>query len=318
VDRGPVAAIRHIACPRERRSDWFATAEFEHRVDVWSFCERRLVSSFATVLEFGGDRLAFQGDDSPTVLAGAYHRDGICAYDARTGDQRWQRKDLNRIQQVQPLAGDRIAVSRDERPLHVLKRETGETLAEIRGAVGCYGPADREVALLELGRRGPKSIVLYDLVTLDRLWKTSLSSFAVLDAAFGPDALAVSEAGGPVRCLDYDGIEQWRWSPPLGEHFLRLTWSEGLARFCGVLLEYESRGSQALVTFGEQGEIESAIEIAAATEHAFLAGGDLLVVAPLDDAKTSAAGEVLAVPTAELVWRFRESVPLARGDSAVS
>jgi hypothetical protein len=314
MDRRPVAAIRHIACPFESRPQWFATAEFERRADVWSLADRKLMSSFSTVLDFGGDRLAFLGGDSPTVVAGAYHRHGVCAYDARTGEQRWQRRDLKRVQQVQPLAGGRLAVSLDERPSHVLTRETGETVTTIREAVACYGTADRELALVAVGRRGPKAVVLYDLVTGRRRWKEGLSSFAVLDAALGPDALVVSEAGGPVRCFDYDGIERWRWFPPPGEHVLRLAWSNGLGRFCGVLLEYESTGSQALLAFGGNGEIESAIELAAATEHAFLAGGNLLVVAPLDDGGTSAAGEVLAVPSAELVWRFREPVPLARGD----
>lgn len=63
----------------------------------------------------------------------------------------------------------------------------------------------------------------------------ALTSFGVLDSAFGRDGIAVAEAGGPVRCFDHDGAERWRWSPPPGEHVLRLAWAAHLDRFCGVL-----------------------------------------------------------------------------------
>ena len=44
-------------------------------------------------------------------------------------------------------------------------------------------------------------------------------SFALLDAAFGPDRLCLSEAGGPVRCVDCrSGSEIWRYVPPKETH----------------------------------------------------------------------------------------------------
>jgi hypothetical protein len=76
---------------------WFATAECEHAVEVWSLAERRLMSSFETVLDPGGRRLALLAEDRPIVVAGAYHRHGICAYDALSGDRLWQRKELKRV-----------------------------------------------------------------------------------------------------------------------------------------------------------------------------------------------------------------------------
>jgi hypothetical protein len=42
-------------------------------------------------------------------------------------------------------------------------------------------------------------------------------TFAMLDAAFNRDTLCLTEATGPVRCLDCDtASERWRYQPPRG------------------------------------------------------------------------------------------------------
>jgi hypothetical protein len=49
-------------------------------------------------------------------------------------------------------------------------------------------------------------------------------TFAVLDAAFSPNALCITEACGVVRCIDLGlGLERWRYVPPQSDHltFLR-------------------------------------------------------------------------------------------------
>lgn len=63
-------------------------------------------------------------------MAGAYHRHGVCAYDALRGDLVWQRKDL---------AGGSVALGFDDRPLRVLSSETGEAVSTIRAQHAASG-----------------------------------------------------------------------------------------------------------------------------------------------------------------------------------
>src|SRR5919198_3392303 len=276
-----VSAIRHIACPLAT-SSWFATGEWERTVEVWSTSGRSRVSSFETMLDPGGRRLAAVGESSPVVVSGAYHRYGIGGYDAATGEVLWQRNDLKRVQSLDPLPERRVAAGFDERSLHVLDGDTGETLAKIRAIEHLYARSDRPFAI-GVGRSGAAWFGLYDLESIKRIWKEELSSFTILHAALGPQSVAVAEVGGAVRCFDLDGIERWRWSPPGGEHVERLSWNESHGLFCGVLRPYETKRSPAaLVTFDERGEIAAAAEIAEAMEYEFTSDGNALVVSTLD------------------------------------
>ena len=302
------SAIRQIACCPTPGAPWFATGEWERAVEVWSIPDRRLVSAFETVLDFGGRRLAL-ADDPPIVIAGAYHRHGICGYDAITGEQLWERKDLRRVQTLEPLPGNRVAAGFSDKSLHLLSAATGETLTKIRGVAEMYSRAGHALGL-GVGHSGAGWAGVYRLDTGKRLWKEDLASFTALHAAVGPEALVISEVGGPVRCFDHEGIEQWRWQPPRGEHVTRLVWSESLNRFCGVLHPYKTKRSPAaLVTLDGAGSLESAVELADAMEYEFTPAGDALVVATLDEHQRSSAGEIVAIPDGRVIWRFREDVP---------
>jgi hypothetical protein len=302
-----VSAIRHIACPLAT-SSWFATGEWERAVDVWSTSERSRVSSFETILDPGGRRLAALGEDRPVVVAGAYNRYGVRGYDAATGQVLWQRTDLKRVQSLDPLPERRVAAGFDDRSLHVLDGDTGETLVKIRAIEQFYARSDRPIAI-GVGHSGSGWFGLYDLENFKRLWKEE-SSFTILHAALGADSVSVAEVGGAVRCLDYDGIERWRWSPPAGEHVERLAWNSSGAFFCGVLHPYETKRSPAaLITFDDHGDIAAANQIADAMEYEFTADGEALVLSTLD-AERYSEGVVLSVSSADVVWRFRSRVPL--------
>ena len=308
VRSGAVSAIRHIACPLAT-SSWFATGEWERAVEVWSTSEQSRVSSFETVLDPGGRRLAAVGENGPVVVAGAYNLYGIDGYDAATGEVLWQRNDLKRVQSLDPLPARQVAAGFEERSLHVLDGDTGETLAKIRAIEHLYARSDRPIAI-GVGHSGAAWVGLYDLENGKRLWKEDLCSFTILHAAIGPDSICIAEVGGAVRSLDYDGIEQWRWSPPGGEHVQRLSWSSSGGFFCGVLHPYETKTSPAaLITFDERGDIAAANEIADAMEYEFTADGDSLVVSTLD-AERYSEGVVLSVSSADVTWRFRTRVPL--------
>ena len=72
-------------------------------------------------------------------------------------------------------------------------------------------------------------------------------TFAILDAVFGPQSLAISESGGPVRCFDSYGIELWRFAPEPGSHFGALWFRRTDKNFYGVLCNYEQDKFKRLV-----------------------------------------------------------------------
>jgi hypothetical protein len=144
-----VTGIRHIA-PAATTDRLFLTAEFEHRVRLWSFADHSLTAELDTVLDFGGQRLALCGAATPIVVAGAWERHGICGY-APDGTRLWQRKDLRQPQHISPAAGGALVVACfDQRPLHVLDAVSGETRATVRAVRRYYDSPFAEVGLGEV------------------------------------------------------------------------------------------------------------------------------------------------------------------------
>lgn len=201
------------------------------------------------------------------------------------------------MQDIEPLHDGRVAVGFDEgRSLHLLESSTGETVAKLRGLGKLRTSPDGPTGL-GAGHSGSGWIGLYELASGERIWRQTLSSFAILNAAVGPSSVLVGEAGGPVRCFDLEGVEVWRWEPPAGEHITEACWSTSTAGYVAVLMPYERGGAmRSVVGFDEKGEISFAFEVADATEAAFLARGRFLV---------TSGGHVVEIPTGEVAWEFR-------------
>ena len=120
--------------------DVIATAKLDMRMDgtvdrsvqIWTIADPEPRAAFDTVLE--GPRLALcAASDGLMVVTGAWERHGICAYDGRTGERLWQRKDLKKVQAVSPTADGAVAACFDMRPMHLLDLATGSTIATVRG-----------------------------------------------------------------------------------------------------------------------------------------------------------------------------------------
>ena len=112
-------------------------------------------------------------------------------------------------------------------------------------------------------------------------------SFALLEVAFCPDRLCLTEAGGPVRCLDcQSGVEVWRYEPPRGTHVVRLAYRPADRSFYGVQWEYEHGKSRTLFRFaGGGGRYEDICQLRSWCEE-FCENGDVLV---------NSAGDVISV-----------------------
>ena len=90
--------IRHIAT--SFGGSRIAIAEFENHVQIFDHGNFELIAEFDTILDFGGNRLLIS-EDGQYCICGSWARHGIIGYDANTGEQIWQRKDLKKVQNIQ-------------------------------------------------------------------------------------------------------------------------------------------------------------------------------------------------------------------------
>lgn len=303
----PETWIRHIAA--SSAAPVFATALFEHAVTTWDFSSRREINSFHTILDFGGYRLALVDGDELFVVAGAYRRGGVCAYHPASGETVWQRRDVRPVQHLTASGQDGlIAVGLEGRPLHILHSRTGETVRTFRGASVCsFGPVRDEVVLT--GRRGQSG--LYSLASGKRLCTYALgqgslsvaqTASAVLLTDFGadqddwPTEVTRPLIPGGLLCYARDGEFMWHAEAPLGSHFLKVAWSEHLRLWLGIQWAYSKGGPWVLKAFCEDGSLAHETQTGPIWEADFLLDSRYLITSD---------GQVLALPSLELVWQFR-------------
>ena len=114
--------------------------------------------------------------------------------------------------------------------LQSLTVATGETVDALRGYREVWvSPYGRTVAM-GTRSRGCQIFGMKD-------FRVPPASWAVLDVAFSPELMCITEARGPVRCFDLaKGKELWRYLPPSETHVTTLSYSEATQCFHGVLI----------------------------------------------------------------------------------
>ena len=227
-----------------------ALGEFEKTVAVWDVTSPRRISIFDTVLDFGGERLALSGAGD-VLIAAAYHRYGVAAYDVSTGDVMWQRRDIKRPQRLTVSHSARVVyVGTDEKPCLRMSLDTGETVGQLRGVRRIVESPYAALAFVDQARP-----VVSEGDSVKAIFAVERTTFAFLSIAFGHSQLAVSEAGGPVRCFELSsGLEVWRFTAAPGVHCLELAYGPELGAFVGVLWSYQSGGHKKLVAFDADGK----------------------------------------------------------------
>lgn len=225
---------------------------FERFVAVRDLQAGALTNTFETTFDAGGDRVALS-DELNGVLAAAYHVHGLAFYCCSTGREKWRRKDLKKIQIVS-LSRDGLTAycGRESGSLVQVDLESGETKRSIRGARALYESPFDLVQFLDTS----KPQLLHHTGTRLYLDRTT---FAFLDIAFAPGLVALSESGGPVRCIDIaDGTERWRYNPKKGHHVLQLGYRKADSRLFGVEWPFQHGGAKTLVSWsladGELGD----------------------------------------------------------------
>jgi WD40 repeat protein len=223
------SAIRCLAA--SKKSARIAAALFERRIQIWDLESRTVVSDFDTVFSFGGNRLGLDSSGKRCVAAAweGGQGGGVACYETTTGKQIWHRPDLRQSQRLRFSATDKaIWCVPDRGPTKCLDSGDGKTLYTMTELTDIFESEYSPDLFLER-RKGDYILKNSENVKIPRL------KFAILDAAFGPWSFAISEAGGPVRCMDSStGQELWRHSPGSHLHFLRLWYCDTDESFYGV------------------------------------------------------------------------------------
>lgn len=281
------SAIRQLAAAQSAAR--LAAAFVERTVQVWDLCSFERVSQFDTVYEFGGHRITLSPTGEACVAAARQmgRNGGVACYDAVDGSLLWHRTDIGHTQFLRfSCGGKTIWCGVEDGRLQCLDAGSGTTVDTLAGIKRVLDSPHSNLLLLETRSRG------FLIKSRSQLRIPNLT-FALLDAAFSPDCLCLSEAGGPVRCLEPDsGAELWRYEPPKNAHVLRLGYRPADQRFYGVQWEYEHGTSRVLLRFSGEGaheairQLRSEILERPSWDEQFGIDGDVLV---------TSTGEVISV-----------------------
>lgn len=235
--------IHHVAT--SWAGDHVAVADPQGHVQVWNMRKAQRLSSFETTMDSGGRRLAINRLGT-ICFAGAYQRHGIAAYDTQTGEQRWRRKDLKKVQKLRAsLDGCRLFCGFENRDFLILDESDGQSLEAISRAIDVWeSPYQSIVTVVQHGRD-------YSVRTLENVPIISLprTTFASLDFAYGPQSLCISESTGPTTNFDMSNGEiRWKFDPGKGNHVLRLAYIEDQHKFAAITRSYEKSAGLILHT----------------------------------------------------------------------
>lgn len=195
-----------------------------------------------TTFDAGGERLALS-DELDALLAAAYHTYGLASYCCKTGREQWRRKDVKKVQRIS-LSADGLTAycGREGAPLAVVDLRSGETTHTVLGARGLYESQFDSLRFVDTAKPYLSRPDGGHKLLIDRM------TFAFLDVCFGPGLLVLSEAGGPVRCLDTaSGRERWRYEPMAERHVLHLGYQATGPYVLGVEWPYVEGGSKRLI-----------------------------------------------------------------------
>jgi hypothetical protein len=278
------SAIRTVVVAS--RAPVAVAASVEHLVQVWNWNSGERLSEFETVFEHGGHRLAINPTGSCCVAASwrKGKRNGVACYDILSGQTIWHRLDLRQVQGLRfSVVGDAIWCRLEARPVQRLAARTGETLDSIR-AVQDVVESPYSNRSLQLRRTD----FLLDGIRNIRIPRLT---FAMLDATFTPQALCLTEAGGPVRCLDREtGSERWRYQPPAGHHVLRIS-SQGDESIYGVQWGYERGGPVNLIRFSDKRECTEVCQLSTFPDACCFGAGVVV----------TASGDVVSLPNGDIL-----------------
>lgn len=163
--------------------------------------------------------------DEVTCIVGAYECYGVAAYDLRDGREIWRRKDLKAIQVVTAFPNeDSVFCGREAKAAHLLDCHTGESLRVFRGVTDIWASPYDATRLVQTDAKGMD--LQRPLGSRGRL--VPRLSGDTIAAAFSPNAVAVAERRGTLRCIETESaVCRWTYVPEKDRHVEHAAFLEG-------------------------------------------------------------------------------------------
>jgi len=273
----------------------------ESTVQIWDLLTQQKTGEFAAHFEFGSTNLALHPGGESVVTGISAKRGSIASYKVPNGELIWLRDrlpDPGRIRFSQ--SGKHVSFSFNTRRIERVDALTGNT-TEVLRQIDHYIEGPNGYALTVPSTGSTYLLRKEHEIPIPKL------TFAVLDVAFGPDRLCITESTGPVRCLDYlTGAEHWRYTPLEGSHVLGLHYNRLDDFFYGVVWHYEKGQFRYLARFDAETSQPTRLRSLSSWEEVFSEATQQLVTSSgeiIDLSSGEIAGE-LAFPRKEYPDRF--------------
>ncbi len=277
--------IRHIAI--DNNDKFVAFGEFKSMVYVYELLVMKQVSAFKTNLDFGGTRLSISNDNK-NILAGAYNKYGISAYDINNGLLIWQNKTIKQLQIIKPSVknSEHIYVSSEKDGTFLLKEKTGEIISKLLGVSKIWDDIDGHEVMFHINKG--KIIVSLNSNILGEIRSgTNL----VFDICFIGKRFLIAE-GNQLHCYNKLNLDQV-WSVELSsdEMILNLVYDKENLVVYGVRTNIKT-GKRSLININpETGEISMIREVEANAVQFFNSGRSII----------TSSGEIIETKTGNIV-----------------
>ena len=193
------SAIRQLAAARDVA--WVCAAFVETTVQVWDVIRQQKLSEFEARYDFGANNLAMH-PDGKLIVSGISRKSGtVAAYEVPSGEQLWQ---IGRLPypaglRFSPL-GDRISCTTRNRRVERIDTTSGLVLETIDNADDFFEDANRHSLVAR--KSGRFYLLKSSIDSKGKEFRIPKMTFSVLDVAFAPDSVYITEPGGPVRCFE--------------------------------------------------------------------------------------------------------------------
>jgi len=273
------------------KGDIVAIAIYEessrHRlVQIWNWRASEMLAKFYTVFD-GYSRMAIS-PNGDVLFAGNWQagtNGGVAAYDTGSGGLLWHRTDISGTQRLHySHSAEAVWCSTENSPVQFLDAQTGKTLFAWETIRDAFDSPFSARWLVE--RKTDYALVGEPSIAIPRV------SFSLFQAVFGPESVCLTEAKGPVRCLESNtGDERWRYSPKKG-HVSQLSYQPDGFVYGVLFLSQEGEDSK-LVRFAlDSGESKVLYHQAERSPFAWSIGPGVLI---------TRSGEVVALETGNVI-----------------
>lgn len=234
--------------------------------------------------------MALIDSEDPLLIAGCFHG-GIAGYDCSSGTRLWHRKDIKKLQHLDPLAwgGPKLEIGAglDTGSYRILEARSGTWLRRLIGVRRTWSNTSGQ-RVEEWG----KSVVLASKEESHTLIK---GSSGVLEAAFNASTVSISEVGGPISCFDFQGKPLWTWQDT-DRHATQLCWAELLNVWLAVTWNLKTSGPLRISLLNPDGSKHRDIETNVGLGCIPICGGRAVV---------TSLWEVLSIPDLQLLWKLQ-------------